>query len=366
MRKWHNATVFMYLPRAALLLAAITFPASGCQKQNGSSNGGALSRLNGGGSTFVGPMMKKWAALYNQKTGMEIDYALKGSGNGIQQMIAKTYHFGCTDAPMNAVEIEAARKNGGDVLHIPLVFGAVVPIYHLPELKDAKEHLKFTGPVLADIFMGKITKWNDAALQTLNTGIQLPDRAIVVVRRADPSGTTFIWTDYLAAVSEDWRQEVGPGAKEVKWWQGAVGKPQNQGVAGHVAATEGAIGYVELDYALSNKLAHGAVQNKDGKSVAASSASVTAAAKGAEATIPDDLCFSLNNQPGDGAYPICGTVWAVLYVNQHPAEAKALVDFLTWCTHDGQKQASALNYAPLSDGLVSRIEQKLKSIKSNQ
>src|SRR5262249_53166169 len=162
--------------------------------------------------TFVGPVMKKWAGLYKDKKGVEVDYALKGSGNGIQQMTAKTYHFGCTDAPMNEGEIKKANEVGGEVLHIPLVFGAVVAVYNLPALKG-KEPIKFTGPVLADIFLGKISKWNDPALQEINPGLKLPDHGIVVVRRADPSGTTFIWTDYLANVSETWKKEVGPGAK---------------------------------------------------------------------------------------------------------------------------------------------------------
>jgi phosphate ABC transporter phosphate-binding protein len=351
---------------ATTVAAAIILVASGCTKSPNTSSNGGIARLNGGGSTFVGPIMKKWATLYQEKKGVEVDYALKGSGNGIQQMTAKTYHFGCTDAPMNEDELKKAKETGGDVLHIPLIFGAVVPIYNVPELKDAKEPLKFTGAILADIFMGKITKWNDAALQMVNPGVGLPDRAIVVVRRADPSGTTFIWTSYLAAVSEPWKKEIGPGAKEVNWWTGAVGKPQNQGVAGHVAGSEGAIGYVEMDYALSNKLPFGAVQNKEAKFVVANTEAVTAAAKGAEENIPDNLCFSLNNQPGEKAYPICGTVWAVLYANQPAGNGKSLVDFLTWCTHDGQKYAAELNYAPLSEGLVHKIEEKLKLVKFTQ
>jgi phosphate ABC transporter phosphate-binding protein len=226
-----------------------------------------------------------------------------------------------------------------------------------------KEPIKFTGAILADIFLGKITKWNDPALQAINPSLVLPDRGIVVVRRAEPSGTTFTFTSYLADVSQIWKKDVGPGAKEVKWWTGAVGKPQSQGVAGHVAATEGAIGYVEMDYAFSNKLSFGSLQNRDGKYVLASPESLTAACKGAEANIPPDLTLSLINQPGEKSYPIVATVWAVLYVNQPGDAGKTLVDFLNWCIHDGQKYTSELYYAPLPESLVQKVDAKLKSVK---
>jgi phosphate transport system substrate-binding protein len=319
--------------------------------------------VNGGGSTFLGPLMKKWSKVYYDTKGVEVDYAPKGSGNGIQQMTAGTYQFGCTDAPMNAGELAKAKENRGEVLHLPLVFGAVVPIYNLPELKEAKEKLRFTGPVLADIFLGNISKWNDPALVKLNPNLSLPDRAIVAVHRAEPSGTTYIFTDYLEKVSDTWRTKVGPGAKEVQWPTGS-GKPGSQGVAGHVASTEGAIGYVELDYAQSNHLAFGAMQNKEGHFVVADAPAIAAAAKEASDNVPDDLCMNLNNQAGDKTYPICGAVWAVLYVNQPKEDAgKGLVEFLSWCVHDGQKQASELNYAPLPEALVSKIDEKLKTVK---
>ena len=348
--------------RAAVLTtvaAAGLVPLAGCPK----NQGGGVTRLEGGGSTLVGPIMKKWETVYHEKKGIEINYARKGSGNGIQQMTAKTYHFGCTDAPMNDKELAAAKEKGGEVLHIPLVFGAVVPIYNLPELKDSKEPVKVTGAILADIFLGQITKWNDPALVKVNPGVALPDRAIVVVRRAEPSGTTFTFTDYLAKVSETWLQKTGPGAKEVKWFDQAVGKQGSQGVAGHVANTAGAVGYVEVEYAKSNQLPFAAVQNKQGKFVVASPETVTAASKGAEANVPDNLCLNLNNQPGDDAYPICAVVWAVLYQNQPADTGKMLVDFLTWVTHDGQAFAAGLNYAPLSQGLVQKVDEKLKSVK---
>jgi phosphate transport system substrate-binding protein len=339
---------------------------SGCPRGNnstGSGGGGGASRLSGGGSTFVGPIMKKWSTVFHDKTGVEIDYALKGSGNGVQQMTAKTYAFGCTDAPMNDEELAKAKKEGGDVLHIPLVFGAVVPIYNVPELKDAKEPLKFTGPVLADIYLGKITKWNDPALKALNPGVNLPDRGIIVVRRNEASGTTYTLTAFLAETSPAWKSEMGPASKDPTWWKGAIGKQGNPGVASHVKASEGAIGYVEVDFAIKEGLAYGAVENNDKKFVLGTAEAVTAAAKAAEASIPDNLTFMLINQPGEKSYPICAVVWAVLYVQQPAATGKTLVEFLTWCVHDGQQYTKELSYAPLSEGLVKKIDAKLKSVK---
>jgi eukaryotic-like serine/threonine-protein kinase len=338
------------LPCVALILGV-----SGCPKSE--------SRLSGGGSTLVGPLMKKWATVYHDTKGVEIDYALKGSGNGVQQMTAKTYHFGCTDAPMNAEELKKAKETGGDVLHIPLVFGAVVPVYNVPELKEVKEPLKFSGPVLADIYLGKITKWNDEALKKLNPGVALPDRGIIVVRRNEASGTTFVWTSYLADVSPAWKTAMGPGSKDVTWWTGAIGKQGSSGVASHVKASEGAIGYVEVEYALKENVPYGAVENKEMQFVLGTADAVTAAARAAEADIPDNLCFLLINRPGAKSYPICAVVWAVFYVDQPAATGKNLVDFLTWCVHDGQQHTSELSYAPLSEGLVTKIDAKLKTVK---
>jgi phosphate transport system substrate-binding protein len=332
----------------------------GCGKKDGNPSG--VGRLNAGGSTFVGPMMKKWASVYQKEKGTEIDYALKGSGNGIQQMTAKTYHFGCTDAPMNEDQLQKAKDAGGPVVHIPLVMGAVVPIYNLPDLKGGKP-LNFTGEVLGDIFLGKIDKWNHEDLKKINPGVDLPDQKISVVRRAEPSGTTFIWTTYLAGASPAWKEQLGPGRLEIKWPTG-VGEQGNPGVAGRVSNSPGSIGYVELLYALDNKIPFGAVQNADkSKFIHADMDNVTEAAKGAEADIPDDLCFTLTNKPGPEAYPICGMVWAVLYQNQPADTGKAVVDYLRWAVHDGQQYAKGLHYAPLSEGLVKKVDQKLDSIK---
>jgi phosphate transport system substrate-binding protein len=338
-----------------LLGAALVLTAIGCPKSG--------SRLNGGGSTLVGPVMDKWTSVFHDTKGLKVDYALKGSGNGVQQMTAKTYQFGCTDAPMNEEELKKAKETGGEVLHIPLVFGAVVPVYNVPELKDVKEPLKFNGPVLADIYLGKITKWNDEALQKLNPGVALPDRGIIVVRRNEASGTTFVWTSYLADVSPDWKAKMGPGAKDIAWWTGAIGKQGSAGVASHVKASEGAIGYVEVEYALKENVPYGAVENQEHQFVLGTADAVTAAARAAEADIPDNLCFLLINRPGAKSYPICAVVWAVFYVEQPAASGKALVDFLTWCVHDGQQYTSELSYAPLSEGLVKKIDAKLKTVK---
>lgn len=335
---------------AALALVA------GCS-HNGLGPAG-VDRLTGGGSTFVNPIMTKWAGVYTKDRGVRIDYTASGSGNGIQQMIDKKNDLGCTDAPMTDAQLEKAQKAGGEVLHIPLVMGGVVPAYNLA---DIKEPLRFNGPVLADIFLGKIKKWNDEALKKLNPGVTLPDKDIAVVHRSDGSGTTYIWSDYLSKVSATWKDQVGKGT-DLKWPTGE-GFPKNDGVAGHVTRTPGAIGYVELIYALRNNIQYGAVQNGAGNFVRASLASVTAAGEGALTKIPDDLRYSLTNAPGKDAYPICGTTWAVLYVKQPPGKGQGLAAFLRWATHEGQEYTAELQYASLPQGLVERIDQKLSLLK---
>jgi phosphate transport system substrate-binding protein len=315
-------------------------------------------RLNGGGSTFVYPMMEKWSAVYHKAKGIEVNYLSIGSGGGIQQMTAKTCDFGCTDAPLNEEQLKAARDAGGEVVHVPVVLGAVVPAYNLP---DVKGPVNFSGPVLADIYLGKITKWNDPALAKINGGVKLPDLEIAVTHRADGSGTSFVFTDYLSKVSPDWKKQVGAGTR-VDWPTG-TGAKGSTSVAGLVAKTKGGIGYVELTYALSQKdLQFGGVQNQDGKVVRATPASVTAAAASLK-DVPDDLRFSLTNAPGKDSYPICGATWVVCYVKQPKDKAKALKDFLTWATHDGQDEAKGLNYARLPKAVVEQCEKKIDLIK---
>jgi phosphate ABC transporter phosphate-binding protein len=340
------------MPNRALGLLALTgLFAVGC------GGGAQEQRLNGGGSSFIYPMMSKWTAEYDKLKGAKINYQSIGSGGGIQQMTAKTLDFGCTDAPMNEEQLKKASDIGGDVIHVPLAMGAVVPAYNLNEVKAP---LKLTGEVLADIYLGKITKWNDKALQDLNPGVALPAKDIGVVHRSDGSGTTYIWVDYLAKVSPEWKSKVGVGTS-VEWPVG-VGQKGNEGIAGQIKRSEGSIGYIELTYALQNGIKFAHVKNKEGMIVEGSLESVTAAATGALADIPDDLRYSLTNAPGKDSYPISGTVWAVLYVKQPKQTGKAVVDFLRWVTHEGQAYAAELHYARLPRGLVDRLEKKLDMV----
>jgi phosphate transport system substrate-binding protein len=342
--------------RRILVLAMfglMCIPMAGCGGCGG-------KRLNGAGSSFVFPLMTKWADLYKKEKKVEINYQSKGSSAGIKMMTEKSVDFGGTDAPLNEEQLEKAKKEGGEVVHIPLVMGGVVPAYNL---KGVKETLKFTGPVLAKIFLRQITSWDDKELQDINPGVKLPDREIKVVHRSDGSGTTYIFTDYLSEISPEWNKKVGKST-EVKWPRGTLGAKGTEGVAGEVARTEGAIGYIELIYALENNIKYGSVQNKEGKYIKASLESVTAAARGALKNIPDDLRYSIVNPPGKDAYPISGTTWAVVYVDQSSSKhGKELVDFLRWITHEGQDQAKELHYARLPTELVKLIDKKLDKIK---
>jgi len=302
-------------------------------------------------------MMTKWASEYDRAHGVEVNYQSIGSGGGIQQMTAKTFDFGCTDGPMNEEQLKKVTENGGEAVHIPLVMGAVVPAYNLAAVNKP---LVFSGPVLADIFLGKVTKWNDKALKELNPDAPLPDQQIGVVHRSDGSGTTYIWVDYLSKVSPEWKEKVGVGTS-VNWPCGEGGKG-NEGVAGRVKAAPGTIGYIELIYALQNQIEYGAVKNRTGKPINASLESVTAAANHSLNQIPEDLRYSITDADGEDSYPISGTVWAVIYKNQPGAKGKAVVDFLHWVTHQGQQYAAGLHYASLPSGLVERLEKKLSGV----
>ena len=339
--------------KRVVFLASLGFALSmaGC-------GGGQNKRLTGAGSTFVYPMMSKWTSEYGKAKGIEINYQSIGSGGGIQQMTAKTVDFGCTDGPMNQEQLDKAKAVAGEVVHIPLVMGAVIPTYNLDEVN---EPLRFTGRVLADIFLGKIKKWNDPALRDLNRNAPLPDKEIVVVHRSDGSGTTYIWVDYLAKVSPEWKTKVGVGTS-VNWPCG-IGQKGNEAVAGQVQRSPGSIGYIELIYALQNNIKFGSVQNKEGTFVTASLESVTAAANASLTDIPDDLRYSITDAPGKASYPVSGTVWAVVYVNDPTGRGQQVRDFLHWVTHDGQRYAEALHYSQLPRGLVERLEKKLDQIK---
>jgi phosphate transport system substrate-binding protein len=330
------------------LLAAATISCGGCSGK---------PRLNGAGSTFVYPMMSKWAAEYDKAKGVEVNYQSIGSGGGIQQMTAKTVDFGCTDGPMNEEQLQKARDSGGEVVHIPLVMGAVVPAYNLAEVPGP---LTFSGPVLADIYLGKIQKWNEKPIQDLNPGVNLPDKKISVVYRSDGSGTTFVWVDYLAKTSKEWKDTVGV-ATSVKWKVGE-GAKGNEAVTARVKDTPGAIGYIELTYALQNKIPFGLVKNKEGKAVKAELKSISAAAENSLKDISEDLRYSITDAPGEQSYPICGTVWAVVYVNNPGGKGQQIRDFLHWVTHDGQQFCAALDYVKLPAGLVERVDKKLATI----
>jgi phosphate transport system substrate-binding protein len=303
-------------------------------------------RINGAGATFPYPIYSKWFSEYNKlHPNIEINYQSIGSGGGIQQVTKETVFFGATDGPMTSDQLQGAP---GKILHFPTVLGAVVPVYNLPGVST---ELKFSGQALADIFLGKITKWNDPAIAKLNTGVTLPGTDITVAHRADGSGTTYIWVDYLAKLSPEWKSKVGV-ATSVNWPTG-VGGRGNEGVSGLVKQTPGAVGYVELIYALQNKIAYGSVMNAAGEPIKASVEAVTLAAAEAAKSMPPDFRVSITNAPGKGVYPIASFTWLLLYENaKDKAQAKTMVDFLKWALTDGQKFAADLGYAPLPDAVV--------------
>ena len=338
---------------AALMAAAVVTAACGGQSsgpaQQTSATGGSVPsgglQINGAGATFPSPIYSKWFSEYNKlHPDVRINYQPIGSGGGVRQLANRTVFFGASDMPMTDEQIAAAP---GPVLHFPTVLGAVVPVYNLQGVSD----LRFSGPVLADIYLGKIKKWNDPALAKLNPGTTLPATDIAVVHRSDGSGTTFIFVDYLSKVSPEFKSTVGVNSS-VNWPTGVGGKG-NEGVAGLVSQTPGAIGYVELIFALQNKISFGPVQNAAGEFVKASPDSVTKAA--AAASMPDDFRVSITNAAGAGAYPISSFTWLLLY--QHPtdtAQSKAMVDFVKWALTEGQRFTTDLGYAPLPQAVVTK------------
>jgi phosphate transport system substrate-binding protein len=303
-------------------------------------------QINGAGATFPYPIYSKWFSEYNKlHSNVQINYQSIGSGGGIQQVTNQTVFFGATDGPMTEEQLKAAP---GPILHFPTVMGAVVPIYNIPGFTG---ELKFTGRLLADIFLGKITKWNDPEIMKLNAGVKLPATDVTVVHRSDGSGTTYIWLDFLSKVAPDFKQQVGV-ATSVKWPTGVGGKG-NEGVSGLVTQTPGAIGYVELIYALQNKISFGSVQNAAGMFVRASLEGVTAAAASAASNMPADFRVSITNAQGATAYPISSFTWILLYQNpKDTAQGKTMLDFMKWALSDGQKLAPALGYAPLPASVV--------------
>jgi len=314
-------------------------------------------QISGAGATFPYPIYSKWFAEYNRMhPNVEINYQSIGSGGGIRQLSAGTVFFGASDGPMTNDQIYAA---GFPVLHLPTVLGGVVPVYNIPGV-DAE--LRFTGPVLANIFLGRITKWNDAAIKAVNPSVNLPNDDITVVHRSDGSGTTYIWVDYLSKISAEFRKSVGV-ATSVNWPAGVGGKG-NEGVAGLVKQTPGAIGYVELIYALQSKIAYGAVQNQTGQFVRASTETVSNAATGAAKVMPRDFRVSITNAPGHNVYPISSFTW--LLFNERPSDrvkSRTMVDFVKWALTGGQRFVAELGYAPLPKEVVALEMQALSRIK---
>jgi phosphate transport system substrate-binding protein len=320
------------------------------------------TRLQGAGATFPAPLYGKMVAEYQkQRPDVKVDYQSIGSGGGIKAIQEKTVAFAASDAPLNKNEIE--KCGGPDLLvQVPSCAGGNVPAYNLP---DVKADLRFTGELLASIYMGKVSKWNDPAIAALNEGVKLPDLAITPAWRTDGSGTTYLWTNYLCTQSEEFKGSIGSG-KSVKWPVGQGGKG-NEGVASAVQSTPGALGYLEVNYANANKIAYGAVKNRAGKFVKASPATISAAGAGAVDKMSGNiLAANIWDQPGDDAYPIASFTYLIVYKKldgvKSKDDAQALVDFLWWVTHDGQKYAPELDYAPLAKGVQEKVEKALAAV----
>ena len=320
---------------------------------------GEAKQLTGAGATFPAPLYTKWFNDYKALTGVEVNYQAIGSGGGIKAITDKTADFGATDGPMTEEQLKAAT--GGAILHIPMALGAVVPIYNIPELEG--KTVRFSGESLAGIFLGEIMKWDDAKLKADNPNLTLPSKEIIVVHRSDSSGTSYIFTDFLSSVSPDWKSKVGT-ATAVNWPTG-LGGQGNPGVTNEVKQNPYAIGYVELIYAIQQKLPPGEVKNKDGQYVAPTIESTTAAAAGAGANIPADLRASIVNAPGPTAYPISGFTWILAYKEMaDKAKATALTRLLYWAIYDGQKANAELGYAPLPPEIVKRGDEMIQSIQA--
>jgi len=330
--------------RAALLCLAVAV--SAC----------AQTTLNGAGATFPYPIYSKWFSEYHKAhPEVQINYQSIGSGGGIRQVLAGTVDFGASDGPMTDEQLGQSKTK---ILHVPTVLGAVVPAYNIP---GVSAEIKFTPQALAGVFLGKITTWNDSAITSANPGIKFPSDQIVVIHRSDGSGTTFIFTDYLSKVSPDWQAQVGRGAS-VKWPVGLGGKG-NEGVAGMIRQMQGAIGYIELIYAVQNDIPYGTVKNAAGDFVKADLASVTTAAASLK-NMPADFRVSITNPPGKGAYPISSFTWLLIPAeSKDPAKGKILNDFLNWMVDSGQKMTADLTYAPLPANVASKVKEQIKQIR---
>jgi len=328
------------LARRALLGLAVSFALCTVAQ--------AATEVTGAGSTFVYPILSKWSSAYNQQTGVQVNYQSIGSGGGIAQIKAGTVDFGASDMPMKVEDLASLGMG-----QFPSVIGGVVPVVHINGIQPGA--LKFTGPLLADIFLGKVTKWNDPEITALNPGLKLPDAKITVVHRSDGSGTTFNWVNYLSKVSPEWKTKVGEGTS-VAWPTGLGGKG-NEGVAAYVKQVPNAIGYVEYAYVMQNKMSYGLVKNRAGKFVAPNAESFQAAAATADWVHANDFDLVMTDAPGPDAYPVTATTFIIMYKQPKNAERSAAVRaFFKWSLEHGQPQANALDYVPLPPDLVKQIE----------
>ena len=311
--------------------------------------------ITGAGATFPYPIYAKWAAAYHQATGIGLNYQAIGSGGGIKQINAKTVDFGASDMPLKP---EVLAKSG--LMQFPTVIGGAIPTVNIKGIKPGE--LKLTGALLGDIYLGKVTKWNDPAIVALNPGVKLPGMAISVVHRSDGSGTSFIWSNYLSKVSPEWKDKVGVGTS-LDWPTGVGGKG-NQGVANYVQRINGSIGYVEYAYVLQNHMAYVKMKNREGNFVAPSAESFMAAAAGADWSAAPGMYLILTDAPGAQAWPIAGATFILMHtVQDKPANAKQVLEFFKWAYADGDKMAEALDYVPMPDNVVSLIESSWKNIK---
>jgi len=338
--------------KIVLLLVCVLLPlALWCQ-----TPANTTTTLNGAGATFPNPIYSKWFSEYHKiHSEVQVNYQPIGSGGGIRQLTAGTVDFGASDMPMTDKQLQDAKAK---ILNIPTVLGAVVPAYNIPGVSG---EVKFTPEVLAGIFLGRISKWNDKAITSANPEVKFPDKDIIVVHRTDGSGTTFIWTDYLSKVSPEWKSQVGSDTS-VKWPIG-MGGQHNEGVAGMIRQLAGSIGYVELIYAVQNNIPYGSVRNSAGVFLKASLEGVTAAAASAP-KMPADFRVSITNAPGKDAYPISSFTWLLIPAqSKDAAKGKILADFLSWMVTDGQKMTTALAYAPLPDNVAAKVKETIKQVK---
>lgn len=334
--------------------AAAAFTLAAC-----SGDGSTRTELTGAGATFPYPLYSRWASDYQGQTGVRINYNSLGSGAGIQQLSANTVDFGASDAPMT--DEEMSRAQGGAIMHVPMTIGAVAVSYNLPALQQP---LRVTGELVADIYLGRVTRWNDPRIASLNEGVALPDEAILPVQRSDGSGTTFVFTEYLSSVSPAWK--AGPGTGKDVAWPTGIGAKGNEGVASQIKSSPGTVGYIEVVYANQNQLPAAAIQNRAGNFVQPTSETISAAAAGIVDTLSasSDYRVSIVNAPGEQAYPISSFTWILLYRNQpDTTKGRALVDFLKWAVTDGQQRAASLDYGPLPDPMRERLVTRLDSIR---